>query len=252
MDENKEVVKEEKSKVKEPFSKKSFYTFALIFGVVVILAFFSYAKLTGLSILSSPELVFEIDFDNPQTLEKLEMNNLSLEKDPVFGNVGVFDGIKFMYSTEKLKLDPKKGFNVLVNAYVEDNEDKNHMGIFSTGSEDGTKGFRLKYRDFEDFDRLYIQTGGVTDYATFENNSCYQKWCNYAFTFKPNGKVLIYLNGDFIKEVKVNPEIKVNDFVNVGNTISINKDRFLGKIADVRVYEGVLSKDEMKELSKTS
>ncbi|MEM3113058.1 MAG: LamG-like jellyroll fold domain-containing protein [Candidatus Pacearchaeota archaeon] len=225
----------------------------LVIGVIGIF----FLSITGYSIfVLKPNLLLHfnsnIDIINDTNNGIYSIFDTELIDDEIFGKTYNFSGKGNIRTVKKIFVNNSKGYSISAIAYVNDNESHNSLGIVSTSFQNSTSGFRMKYRDFEEADRLYIDIGTTKNEVYYEipKGKCYKKWCHYAFTYNPNGDVKVYLNGEKVKEFKSLRNLNFNSRINIGNTIDINREFFKGKIFDVQIYEGVLSDKQIKKISE--
>ena len=221
----------------------------LIIGILIILGIASiwqFGNMLGLTIKNSSEEIIDFSADSYLDNETFIVSQYSIKDDGYFGKVFYLNGSDFV-RTKRVNITENDGFSVSVLAKVEDSTNKNALGLISSSSQDDEIGFRLLYRNFDDKDRVYFNVGFAEDYAEIEKGSCLNKWCYYTLIYNPkNGNVKVYLNGDKMKEVNTNSKISASKNINIGRTIDINREYFIGDVASVKVYKGVLSDKEIK------
>lgn len=191
---------------------------------------------------------------NPGNLSDNSSQSLNqkvyLENDSIFGEVYYFNGGEFLKKNEEIRTSKNEGFSVSAFAFVNDSSLRNNLGIVSTNFQTNEKGFRMKYRNFEDEDRLYVQIGDDLVYAPIKKGECFQKWCHYSFNYNPlKGELKIFINGEKSSVFQVEKNVILDNKINIGNTIDINYEYFKGKIAKVKIYSGILSDREIKDIS---
>ncbi|MEK6873495.1 MAG: LamG-like jellyroll fold domain-containing protein [Nanoarchaeota archaeon] len=218
----------------------------IIIGVVSI---WQIGSMVGISITAPAEKIIDFNAESYSDNETFIFLQYDLTEDDNLGNVFYLNGSDFI-RTKKANITEDDGFSVNILAKVEDSTNKNNLGLISSHSQNNETGFRVLYKNFDDEDRIYFEIGDVKDYAEIEKGFCLKKWCYYSLTYDSNnGKIKVYLNGNKIKELKTNSKVSVNKYVNIGKTIDINNEYFIGEIADAEVYKGVLSDKEIKLLS---
>ncbi|GEM_PF-3635038 len=225
----------------------------LVVGILLILGIVSIwqiSNMIGLSLeTQSAEELFSFNSDTYSDNETFIFSDYDLKQDNELGSVFALNGSNFV-RTKKINLSESDSFSVSITAKVEDSSSKNTLGLVSSHSQDGNVGFRILYRNFDDEDRVYFDIGEASDYGEIKKGSCLNKWCVYTLTYNDNsGKIKLYVNGNKIKEVKIHNKISVNKNINIGKTIDINNEYFIGEISEVDFYKGILSDKEIKELS---
>ena len=224
----------------------------LVIGILLVLGIVSVwqiGHMVGLSVKTQgAEELFSFNSDTYSDNETFIFSDYDLKQDNEFGSVFALNGSNFI-RTKKINITEDDSFSVNIIAKTEDSTNKNSLGLISSHSQNNETGFRLLYRNFDNKDRIYFEIGNVKDYAEIKKGSCLNKWCSYTLTYNAdNGKVKVYLNGEKIKEFKSNNKISVNKNINIGKTIDINSEYFIGEIADAEVYKGVLSDGEIKKI----
>ncbi len=226
----------------------------IIFIVLIIsvVGIFSFSILGHTIFVLSPNLLVHFNSNNETLNESFIFYDSELVDDEIFGKVYEFEGNGYIRTNNPTSIDVNKGFSVSALAYVDDHEMRNSIGIVSASIQNETMGFRIKYRNFEENDRFYVDLGTTKneEYFLMKKGECYRKWCHYAFTYNPNGIVKIYLNGNKVKEFQSEKNLIFSSKINIGKTIDINQEYFKGKILDVRIYKGVLSDKDVKEISQ--
>jgi len=225
----------------------------LVIGILLILGIVSIwqiGHMIGFSVKTqSAEEVFSFNSNTYLDNKTFIFAQYDLKQDDDFGEVFALNGSNFV-RTKKINLSESDSFSVSITAKAEDSSNKNTLGLVSSHSQSDTTGFRILYRNFDEEDRIYIDLGDAKDYAEIEKGSCLNKWCSYTLTYNANnGKVKVYLNGGKIKEFKSNNKISVNKNINIGKTIDINNEYFIGDISEAELYKGILSDREIKALS---
>lgn len=225
--------------------KKGDYNFIFVIGILAALI------LVGAILYIAPrynsQVIFNMNIDNSSKLMN-DSYSVYITNDDDFGNVYYFKGTDYLKLNEKI--NATHGFSVSAFTFVADNKSRNNLGIVSTSTQNNVSGFRFKYRDFEEEDRIYVQIGDSLFYGNITNEKCYMNWCHFAFTYNPSGKTKIYLNGESVGTFYTDQGIVIDNRINVGNTITTNVEFFKGKISNVTVYDGVLSDSEIEEISK--
>ena len=233
-------------------AKKGNYNFVFVIAILVILVLF--AVVIYMFPTYNAKVILALELNESRNISNNTdyypyNSNISVVDDPLFGRVYSFLGRDYLKT--KHNVNATHGFSVSAFAYVDDNTNRNNLGIVSTSYQRSDTGFRLKYRDFEDEVRIYVQVGNETLYGSIPNGACYRSWCHYAFTYNSdNGKVVIYGNGVRLGSHFTNPNVMLNNKINIGNTIDINQEFFRGKIINVSVYDGILADSEVKEIAK--
>ncbi len=172
---------------------------------------------------------------------------------PNLNNDGLFfdNTSGYLKSTTTLESGSAKGFTVTIFGNAQDRSLYNSLGLISTQSNASTQGFRFLYRDYGKDDRLYLNIGGKNDYGIISSSTCYNAWCHYAFTYSPEGTAKIYLNGKIIKTITgLTPNLYIKDKINIGKTININNEKFKGLIKQAKIFNKVLSEEEILKLSQ--
>ena len=220
--------------------------------IISVIGIFSFSILGHTIFVLKPNILLHFNSNNETLNESFIFYNLELVDDEIFGKVYGFDGTGYIRTNNSLAIDNTKGYSVSAIAYVDDDENRNSIGIVSSSVQNESEGFRIKYRNFEENDRFYVDIGTTKneEYFLMEKGICYRKWCHYAFTYNPNGNVKIYLNGKKVKEFQSERNLILHNKINIGKTIDINNELFKGKILDVKIYEGVLSDRQVKEISE--
>lgn len=75
-------------------------------------------------------------------------------------------------------------------------------------------------------------------------------WFHVAFTYKPNGYIKLYVNGQFISDQMAPANLKAGDKVGIGNHFGSpgNINQFLGGIDEVRIYNRELSSTNIMDI----
>lgn len=94
-----------------------------------------------------------------------------------------------------------------------------------------------------------IESWGNSNTASFDTTVPVDTWVHIAVTFS-NGIEVLYLNGSLSKEVEHNNINTTLSEACIGACATDHIDKFVGNIAAVRVYNRVLSEQEIKRLSK--
>lgn len=231
---------------------KGNYNLLIVLGFIVVITLVSFfAK-------SNPFLKAEVildvkptsfDYDNI-TYYNYDQSKVEVISDSLFGMTYYFHNNDYLKKRERTSIGLGDSFSVSIFAFVEDNKTRNNLGLISSSYQDNSSGFRFKYRDFEEEDRIYVQIGDSIDYASIPNNKCYMSWCHYAFTYNSgNGRVKIYVNGEKIGEFTSKKKVNLDNKISIGNTIDTNGEFFIGKIGNAKIYKGILNDKEIEEIS---
>mgnify|MGYP001584670766 FL=1 len=225
----------------------------LVIGILLVLGIVSVwqiGHMVGLSVKTQgAEELFSFNSDTYSDNETFIFSDYDLKQDNDLGEVFALNGSNFI-RTKKVNITEDDSFSVNILAKTEDSTNKNSLGLISSHSQNNETGFRLLYRNFDNKDRIYFEIGNVKDYVEIEKGSCLNKWCSYTLTYNTNnGKVKVYLNGEKVKEFKSNNKVSVNKNINIGKTIDINNEYFIGEISKAELYKGILSDGEIKVLS---
>jgi hypothetical protein len=95
---------------------------------------------------------------------------------------------------------------------------------------------------------------GVLPVYSFENvDQPLNSWFHVAFTHKPNGDVMLYLNGELVANMTSTPDLKAGSQIGIGNYFDQPSDvnQFLGDIDDVRIYKRELDSTEIMQVYTT-
>ncbi|PIN92679.1 hypothetical protein COU56_04130 [Candidatus Pacearchaeota archaeon CG10_big_fil_rev_8_21_14_0_10_31_9] len=216
----------------------------IVIGAVSI---WQIGNMVGLTIKAPTEKIIDFNAETYSDNETFIFSQYSIKEDEP-GRVFYFNGSDFV-RTKKLNITGSDGFSINIFAKVEDPANKNSLGLISSHSQNNESGFRLLYRNFDDEDRVYFEIGNAKDYTEIEKGLCLNKWCSYSLTYDADtGKIKVYVNGAKIKELKTNTEVGAGKNINIGKTVDINREYFIGEIAGAEVYRGVLSDKEIRSL----
>lgn len=94
-----------------------------------------------------------------------------------------------------------------------------------------------------------IESWGNSNTVSFDTTVPANTWVHVAVTFS-NGVEALYLNGSLSKEVEHNNINTTLSEACIGACATNHIDKFVGNIAAVRVYNRILSEQEIKSLSK--
>jgi parallel beta-helix repeat protein len=106
--------------------------------------------------------------------------------------------------------------------------------------------------------QIYFQNGNLINnvrssgnsYIALDDNFSVDEWHMYASVFdRDSGKLKLYVDGDFLTEGDFDPTLNYNDapYWRIGKNSWYNV-YYKGLLDDIRIYDGVLSEEDIKEL----